>query len=83
MAKECDNQMYEIVCKERFDDMKELQQETLRILKGKNSDPGLVDDVRALKKAHKRIVGGGIFILCAFALQIVRVISDWISGVPK
>lgn len=75
-----DEEMYGIVCKERFDKIENMQEETLRILRGKNSDPGLVDDVRDLKKTYKRVVGGGIFILCTVFLQIIRSIGEWILG---
>jgi len=81
MAK--DDDMYGLVCKERFDKIEGMQEETLRILRGKNSDPGLVDDVRGLKKAYKKIVGGGIFIAAAVVIQILRIVGEWISGMAK
>jgi len=78
-----DDEMYGLVCKERFDKMEGLQEETLQLLKGKDLDPGLVDEVRGLKKAYKRLVGGGIFIAAAITVQIVRSVGEWISGIIK
>jgi hypothetical protein len=63
--------------------MEGLQEETLQLLKGKDLDPGLVDEVRGLKKAYKRLVGGGIFIAAAITVQIVRSVGEWISGIIK
>jgi len=83
MAKECDNRMYGLVCRERFDRMESMQEETLRILRGVDSEPGLVDDVRGLKKANKRIWAGGVFILCAFVLEIVRAAWGWIERIVR
>jgi len=78
-----DDDMYGLVCKERFDKMEGMQEETLRILRGKNGDPGLVDEVRALKKANKIIWGGGAFVLCAVVMQTIRIVAQWISGAIK
>jgi len=81
MAK--DEDMYGLVCRGRFDKMEEMQEETLRILRGKNSDPGLVDDVRELKKANKRIWAGGVFVLGAIVVQAVRIAVQLISGMVQ
>jgi hypothetical protein len=82
MAKD-EKDMYELICRERFKELKEMQAETLRILKGEDTEPGLVDDVRGLKKSYKRIIGGGIFVLGAIILQAVRFIGDWLAGIFK
>ena len=81
MAK--DDEMYGLVCEKRFDKMEALQEETLRILKGKNGDPGLVDEVRTLKNTNKIMWSGGVFVLCAVVIQIFRVVAQWISGAIK
>lgn len=83
MAKENEQRMYELVCERRFDELKEMHAETQRILKGKDTEPGLVDDVRGLKKAYRRIIGGGIFVLAAIVVQLVRFIGDWLAGIFK
>ena len=50
MAEDCNKDMYTLVCKERFDELgKGLERnhkEIIDILKGKNGDPGLIDNVR-------------------------------------
>jgi hypothetical protein len=81
MAEE--KQMFGLVCKDQFDRIDKKLEETLRLLRGKNSEPGLVDDVRDLKKAYKRILGGGLFILAAFVVQIIRSLANWISGISQ
>jgi len=45
-----DEKMYRLICKERFDHIDKSQQEIISLLKGKNGDPGLLDDVRDLKR---------------------------------
>lgn len=82
MAKD-EKEMYELICKDKFNELRGMQAETLRILKGENSKPGMVDDVRGLKKAYKRIIGGGIFVIAAIILQVIKFLGDWISGIVK
>ena len=45
-----DEKMYRLICKERFDNIDKSQQEIISLLRGKNGDPGLLDDVRDLKR---------------------------------
>lgn len=74
--------MYETICKDRFDKMESLQNETLGLLRGHNGDPGLLDDMRAIKKAYKLVAGAIVFILSAVLLQGIETIWAWVSA-PK
>lgn len=80
---EDEKEIYEMICKDKFDELKEMHAETQRILRGRDSEPGLVDDVRGLKKAYKRMMAGGLFILAAIVVQSIRFIGEWISGILK
>lgn len=81
MAKERDGEMYELVCKDRFDKMETLQQEAISLLRGSNGDPGILDDLRAIKRAHRMIGGAVIFLSATIAVQFVEAIWSWISRV--
>ena len=71
MAKESD-EMYELICKEKFRELKEMQLETLRLLRGENSKPGLVDDVRELKKRWTIIFSGMLILFTAAVGQLIK-----------
>lgn len=64
--------MYEIICSKRFDSMDNKQDQVLDILKGKNSKPGLIDEVRTLKSRWAIIFGALIVLFSALATQILR-----------
>ena len=72
MAKADDErEMYDLVCKEKFDHIIKKQDEVLDLLRGKNSTPGLVEEVRGLKKVHRVIIGAITFILSVIVIQLV------------
>ena len=73
-------EMYELICRSRFDSLDQKQDKMLSILKGENGDPGLLDDVRAIKKTHKLIKAGLVFVLCGFVLQAVSAGWDWFAS---
>jgi len=83
MAK--DDDMYGLVCKERFDKM--LKEETLKTLRSlvckerfdEKSDPGLADEIRKLKNSRRRIWAAGV-ILGAIAVHITHIVAQLISG---
>lgn len=75
-----EKEMYKLVCEKRFDKLEEMHQETIDLLKGKNSAPGVVDNVRSNTKALKRLYGAFIFCGGAVILQVVRGIYGWIEG---
>jgi hypothetical protein len=78
MAEE--DKMYKLICSERFDKIDALQQATIDILRGSNGNPGLLDDVRAMKKAHKQVTAAVIFVVGAVSLQAIHVGWVWIAG---
>lgn len=49
-------QVYEQICKDRFDGIEHKQDEILNLLKGNGGRPGLAEEVRGLKKVYKSIV---------------------------
>jgi hypothetical protein len=76
------DEMFERLCKPSFDNIKETQAEILHVLKGKDGDPGLCEQVRDQAKrindleqtrgtARKAV----IFVVCAFVLQSIA--SAW------
>ena len=69
-------ELYKLVCKKRFDDAATERAEILRVLRGANSQPGLVDDVRALKRTYKALIGAVIFVMSALFLQGLDYIID-------
>ncbi len=66
-----ENERYDLVCKDRFDAAARERKEILRLLRGRNGDPGLLDDVRGLKKINKALVGGLLFMLMTLFVQAV------------
>ncbi len=71
---QCDEKMYNLICEKRFDNLDAKQDRILDLLKGKNGDPGLLDDVRTLKKRWVVIYGtaGIVFI------TLLREILPWL-----
>ena len=73
MAKaDLDDEMYKLVCKERFDKLDYKMDEVLRLLQGDNGNIGLCEKVRVLSGRWKIILGGFILIISAFITQIIR-----------
>ena len=71
MAKTEDGrEMYELVCKEKFDFLIEKQDEVLGLLRGRNGTPGLVEEVRSIKKLHKLIIGVVGFVVSVIVVQL-------------
>lgn len=68
---ECDKEMYRLVCEKQFDKIEQLQTQTLELLRGKNGSPGLVDDVRGLKKVYTMLVGAVVFLVSVLLIQAV------------
>jgi len=71
-----EEELFDKVCKGRFDAIEANQHQILRLLRGKNSEPGLVDDVRALKKVYKAIIGVVVFIVALISTQF----AIWLRG---
>ena len=74
------DEMYEVVCGKRFDKIDETQKEIINLLRGKNNSPGLVDDVRGLKKAYRSIIAAVIFIVCLVVTEVVPWVKEIIFG---
>jgi hypothetical protein len=72
-----DEKMYEIICSKRFDKIDTQQQTTIDLIKGRNGNPGLLDDVRTLKAAHKKITATVVFVASALLLQAVHATWVW------
>ena len=79
--------MYDTVCKDRFDKLDKHNEDMLAILKGKNGDPGVLDQIREVKKFHRSIAKFTIFIGAAVLMQILHGVSIWVQSlihtVPK
>lgn len=58
----------------RFDQIDEQLAEITRLLRGRHMEPGLVDEVRMLKRAYNRLVACGSFLAVVIITQAV----DWI-----
>jgi len=71
-----DDKMYELICKERFDKieevMRENHKETVGILKGKNGDSGLCEEVRTLKRRWYYIGAATLFLVANLCLQAIE-----------
>ena len=64
--------MYNIVCKERFDKIDASQEKIIDLLRGKNSTPGLIDEVRTLKSRWALIFGALAVLSTALVAQIIQ-----------
>ena len=65
------------ICKPCFDELKQGNAEILRLLRGRNGDPGLLDDVRQLKSRWKTIFAAIGVLFSAIAVQFVH----WVWGI--
>jgi hypothetical protein len=63
--------MYDTICEKRFDKLDTKQDELLALMRGHNSKPGLVDEVRSIKKVHHALYAAIILILSTIAVQII------------
>jgi hypothetical protein len=64
--------MYELICRERFDLNDKKQDEILDLLRGTNGNPGLIHEIRTLKKRWALVFGSLIVIFSALITQLVR-----------
>ena len=79
MAKtEIEEKMYSLVCKERFDNIDQKQEQMLNLLRGSNGTPGMIEEIRILKSRWKMISIGILLMLSAFVTQLAR----WIFTKP-
>jgi hypothetical protein len=68
---DCDREIYETFCKDRFDKIEQTTDKTLDILRGQNGSPGLIHDVRNLKKVYKALVAGAVFLVTVLTVQCI------------
>lgn len=81
MAKCEDDNLYSLICESRFDKIDETQKEIISLLRGRNGNPGILDDVRNLKKWHKATIGFALFVGSAFVLQVIGEAWTWIRTI--
>jgi len=74
-----DVEMYDTICRDRFDKIESLQNETIGLLRGKNGDSGLLDDMRAIKKAYRMIMGVVVFVCGTVGVQLIQDILAWLK----
>ncbi len=66
--------MYQLICKERFDRIDEKQDDILGLLRGRNNEPGILDDMRQIKSRWKAIFGA----VAVLWVVLVGKIIEWI-----
>jgi len=64
------------ICKPRFDELVKGNREIIELLKGKNGDPGLLDDVRQLKSRWRSIFAAIGILFTAIIAQTIH----WVWG---
>ena len=79
---ESEKEMYDRFCKDRFDKMdKQFDKVDKKLdnyidimfglLKGSNGNPGVMDDVRDLKKINRAMTGAIVFLISTLVIQAV------------
>ena len=58
-----------MVCGPKLDGLEAGQARIIDILKGKDGDPGLCDDVRNMKKIHRLLTAGVAFVLSIVTIE--------------
>ena len=66
-----EEKMYHLICKERFDKMNEKQDQIIDLLRGKNGQAGLLDDVRTLKRRWIVIYSTAGIVAIAFVKEVI------------
>ena len=80
MQMDKEKNLYELVCKRRFDNVEGDTKEIIRLLRGRNGDPGLIDDVRDLKKARMAVAGVLMFVVTVLGVQGLNWLWERIFG---
>ena len=75
-----EQERFDEICKPCFDELKKGNAEIIALLKGKNGDPGLLDDMRIMKKVVRGVIAAGVFIVCGFGIQIIHSAWGWITS---
>ena len=66
------DKMYDLVCKDRFDELSTDVKKILTILEGRNGDEGLCEKVRANSKFNKIIMGATTVITVIILTQFIH-----------
>ena len=66
------DKMYNIVCEKRFDKIDTSQEKIIDLLRGKNSTPGLIDEVRTLKSRWTIIFAAIALLSTAMVTQFIQ-----------
>ena len=74
-------EMYEMICKDRFDRLEAQNAMILDLLRGKDESPGILDDMRAMKRGYKIVGSGVLFVLGAVVIQAVASLWGWFTKV--
>ena len=75
-----EEELFEKVCQPRLERIEKKLDSVCDLLRGKNSEPGIVDDVRLLKKVYKCTVGVIVFVVSVIVVQIVTWIRQKVGG---
>lgn len=67
-----EKELYQMFCEKRFDKIDDQQQKMLEILRGRNGDPGLIDDVRQLKGRWALIFGAFVVVFTALGTELIQ-----------
>jgi len=70
-----ENERYTLVCKERFDRLEDKLDEVMGLLRGRNSKPGLLDDMRMVKRISKAFCVGLAVIFAQMVAWVFRKFS--------
>ena len=69
--------MYDRFCKERFDKIDIHQEKLMELLKGRNGNPGLIEDVRTIKRRWT-LIAAAVGLLF---LPVLNHLVDWLFQV--
>ncbi len=74
MAKEheINEALYKMICGKRFDKIDKNLEGISELLKGKNGDAGLIEEVRGLKRFHKYVIGAACFLVMTGIAQLIH-----------
>ena len=63
--------MYSLVCEKQFHNLTQKQDEMLALMRGHNSQPGLVQKVESIRKVHHALYAGAILVLSTILVQVI------------
>ena len=69
-----DDEMYQLICKGRFDAADKQRAEIISLLKGNGNQPGLCERVRRNTRNCRAIIGAGVFVITIGCVEMIRLI---------